>query len=137
MRKEFLNPADLPNWKNTFSQVVTVDSGSVRTIYVAGQVSVDKNNEVVGRGDLGTQAEQAFKNLQTALAAAASTTTDVVRMNIYVVGYRPEHASLITEALRTVFPQPNLPASTWLGVESLAIEELLIEVDALAVVELG
>jgi enamine deaminase RidA (YjgF/YER057c/UK114 family) len=58
---------------------------------------------------------------------------NVVKLNIYVVSYRPEHARVVTAALREVFPTERLPASTWLGVQSLALAELLIEIDAIAV----
>jgi len=134
MEKKFINPAELPKWEQSFSQVVTVESGGVRTIYMSGQVSVDRDNRIIGEGDLKTQAEQAFQNLERALAAAGATTADVVKIHIYVKHYRPEDASVIREAFRGVFPQQPLPASTWVGVETLALEALLIEVDAVAVV---
>jgi enamine deaminase RidA (YjgF/YER057c/UK114 family) len=135
MNKEFLNPPDLPNWQQAFSQVVIVESSAARTIYVAGQVSVNKENNLIGEGDLKVQAEQTFRNLEIALAAARATTADVVKVNIYVKNYKPADAPLISEALRRAFPHLHLPASTWLGVETLAEEGFLIEVDAIAVVE--
>ena len=135
MNKEFLNPPDLPNWPQAFSQVVIVKSGAARTIYIAGQVAVDKNKNLIGEGDLRVQAGQAFKNLEIALAAAGATTADVVKLNIYVKNYKPADATVISEALRRAFPHLHLPASTWLGVETLAEEGFLIEVDAIAVVE--
>jgi len=49
MIKEHLNPADLPNWSESFSQVVVVRTGATRTIYVSGQVSVDRNNNILAR----------------------------------------------------------------------------------------
>ncbi len=135
MNKEFLNPSNLPNWQQSFSQVVIIKSGAARTIYVAGQVSVDQEKNLIGAGDLKAQAVQTFKNLEIALAAAGATTADVVKVNIYVKNYQPVDAAIITEAFRRAFPQQNLPVSTWLGVETLAEEGFLIEVDAIAVVE--
>ena len=135
MNKEFLNPAGLPKWEQAFSQVVIVKGGATRTIYIAGQVAVDHNHNLIGDGDLLAQAEQAFSNLMTALAAAAATVEDVVKLNIYVKHYQPDYAPIISEVFRRWFPQPNLPTSTWLGVESLAEEGFLIEVDAIAVAE--
>ena len=58
-----------------------------------------------------------------------------VKLNIYVKNYKPADAVLIGEALRGTFPHANLPASTWLGVETLAEAGFLIEVDAIAVSE--
>jgi enamine deaminase RidA (YjgF/YER057c/UK114 family) len=62
------------------------------------------------------------------------TLDDVVSLRFYVVDYRPEHAHVVGFALRECFPGPTSPASTWLGVSSLA-PEFMIEVEAVAVVE--
>ena len=135
MEKQFINPPELPKWEQSFSQVVVVHCGSTKTIYLSGQVSVDRENNLIGEGDLKVQAEHAFENLQTALAAAGATPADVVKMNIYVKNYNPAHAAIVREAMRRVFRHKDLPASTWLGVKTLALEGFLIEVDAVAVVE--
>lgn len=135
MDKEFLNPPSLPNWQQAFSQIVIVKGSAARTIYVAGQVSVDQDKHLIGAGDLKIQAAQALKNVEVALAAAGATTADVVQMNIYVKDYKAADAATIGAAIRNAFPGEKLPASTWLGVASLAEEEFLIEVDAVAVAE--
>jgi enamine deaminase RidA (YjgF/YER057c/UK114 family) len=133
MEKEFLNPPDLPNWSHTFSQVVIVKAGGVRTIYVSGQVSVDERRTLIGAGDLEAQAEQTFCNLSRALGAAGAFATDVVKVGIYVKHYQASDAAVVAAAFRRVFPHTDLPVSTWLGVESLAEEGFLIEVDAVAI----
>ena len=136
MPKKFINPESLPNWEQSFSQVITVSPvGPAKTVYISGQVAVDKNQNLIGDGDLAAQAMQAFQNLETALAAGGATTADVVRLNIYVKDYKPENAAPVSEALRRYFPQQQLPTSTWLGVQALAKEDFLIEVDAVAIVE--
>lgn len=134
MDREFINPPALPNWEEVFSQVVIIPGAASKTVYLSGQVSVDEQQNLIGEGDLKTQALRAFRNLEVALSAAGAKTTDVVKLNIYVKDYRPEDAVAVGEALRKHFPQKNLPASTWLGVQSLAKEGFLIEVDAVAVV---
>jgi enamine deaminase RidA (YjgF/YER057c/UK114 family) len=135
MTKEFINPPDLPNWKQAFSQIVVVSNAGSRTVYVSGQVSVDKEKKLIGAGDLRAQADQAFQNLLTALQAGGAKPSDVVKLNIYVKDYKPADAVVIGEALHRHFPQRELPTSTWLGVQSLAEDGFLIEVDAIAVVE--
>lgn len=134
MPKEFINPATLLQWPQAFTQIVIVPPGAGKTIYVSGQVAVDQEQNLVGANDLSAQALRAFQNLATALAAAGATTADVVKLNIYVKNYRPADAAAVGAALRQCFPHEQLPASTWLGVQSLAQEEFLIEVDAVAVV---
>jgi len=133
MTKEHLNPSGLPNWSESFSQVVVVRTGATRTIYVSGQVSVDAENNVVGPGDLSRQAQKALENLSQALGAAGATPADVVRLGIYVKDYKREQAAIISTVLRNTFVAGQMPASTWLGVSSLAIDELLIEIEATAV----
>jgi enamine deaminase RidA (YjgF/YER057c/UK114 family) len=96
---------------------------------------VDQDQYLIGEGDLSAQAIQAFRNLETALAAGGATSADVVKLNIYVKNYEPADSALISQALRRFFPLENLPTSTWLGVQALAREGFLIEVDAIAVVE--
>ncbi|KAA9357369.1 RidA family protein [Larkinella humicola] len=134
MEKHYYNPPQLPNWEKAFSQVVVVKSEEMQTIYLSGQVSVDRENKLIGEGDLKCQATQAFKNLQVALASVGATTMDVVKINIYVKDYRSADAGVVSEAFQSAFPFEKLPASTWLGVQALALEGLLIEIDAIAVV---
>jgi enamine deaminase RidA (YjgF/YER057c/UK114 family) len=134
MNKEFINPDTLPNWEQTFSQIVIISGETFKTIYLSGQVSVDEHQNLIGEDDLRAQALRAFQNLEVALAEAGAKTTDVVKLSIYIKDYKPEDAVAVGAALRRYFPQKNLPASTWLGVQSLAKEGFLIEVDAIAVV---
>jgi enamine deaminase RidA (YjgF/YER057c/UK114 family) len=135
MQKDFINPQTLPNWQQSFTQVITISATSAKTVYVSGQVAVDQEQNLIGAADLRAQAMQAFKNLETALAAGGASTVDVVRLNIYVKNYQPADAAPVSEALRRYFPHEQLPTSTWLGVQALAKEEFLIEVDAIAIVE--
>lgn len=134
MNKIFFNPQELPDWSDSFSQIIVVPTHATKTIYISGQVSVDNQRNLVGEGNLATQAHQAFQNLQMALAAAGATTADVVKVNIYVVNYKPEDASSVGQVFREFFSHEKLPTSTWLGVQSLAKEGFLIEVDAIAVI---
>ena len=134
MEKTFLNPEELPDWSDIFSQVVVVEANGVKTIYVAGQVSVDRDRNIIGHGNLEEQTVQTLKNLQTALAAAGATLADVVRVNIYIKNYRLEEAGVIRKAYSHFFGRQRLPVSNWIGVHSLANEDFLIEIDATAVI---
>jgi len=133
MEKHFINPPALPAWEQAFSQIVSVTGGPSKTIYLSGQVSVDRDNRVIGVRDLKAQADQAFENIKIALSAVGATPEDVVKLTIYIKGYNQNSASLVGDAFRRVFQHKNLPASTWVGVQSLALDDLLIEVDVIAV----
>jgi enamine deaminase RidA (YjgF/YER057c/UK114 family) len=103
------------------------------TIYVSGQVALDSAGQLVGPGDLGAQARQAFANLSQVLKIAGAVPSDVTKLNIYVVNYRPQDFATIREAGAEYFPQRNPPAGLVLGVQSLPKAGLLIAVDAIAV----
>ncbi len=133
MQKSFINPDGLPDWKEFFTQVVTVESHGVKTIYVSGQVGVDAQQNLVGTGDFAAQAGQSFANLAAALTSADASLTDVVKLNLYVVNYQHENAAVIGELIRRYFPAGRLPACSLLGVQALARTEFLIEIEATAV----
>jgi enamine deaminase RidA (YjgF/YER057c/UK114 family) len=132
MEKQFLNPMGAFG-SPAFSQVATVRGG--KTIYVSGQVALDEKGELVGRGDLRAQTRKVFENLKLALAAAGAGFESVVKMSYYIVGYRPEHLAPIREVRSEYLSRTHPPASTLVGVEALFQDGVLIEVEAIAVVE--
>ncbi|PYI75791.1 MAG: hypothetical protein DMF04_09530 [Verrucomicrobia bacterium] len=83
----------------------------------------------------GQQARQALRNVQTAIEAAGGTLADIVALRIYMVNYKPEQADAVVSALREFFPEDGRPASTWIGVSTLAVSNFLIEIEATAVLE--
>ncbi len=116
-----------------FSQVVATTGK--RTIYTAGQVSIDEHGELVGGGDLAAQVEQAMRNLGLALAAAGASYADIVKMTTYVVNYRPEHRAIIAKARAPFFVNLERPATALIGVAALALPDWLVEIEAIAVVD--
>jgi enamine deaminase RidA (YjgF/YER057c/UK114 family) len=104
-----------------------------RTIYVAGQVALDQDGNLVGEGDLRAQAIKAFSNLTTVLQAARARPSDVLRLTVYIVNYKPQDLAMIREVGAAYLPQSGPPALTVLGVQSLYREGLLISVEATAV----
>ncbi len=132
MEKKFINPPTLATPRG-YTHVVTTTGGKM--IFIAGQVAWDVKGEIVGKGDLRAQATQAYANLQAALAAAGAITADVVKLNTYVVSFKSADLPVIREVRSQFFPQENLPASTLVGVQALAMDGLLIEVEAIAMVK--
>ena len=131
MTKQFINPQELFAPQG-FTQVVTASSGKM--IFISGQVSFNEKAELIGKGDLRAQTTQTFENLRTALKAAGADFKDVVKMNYYVVGLRLEEVAIIREIRNKFLPVENPPASTLVGVEALVIRDLLIEIEAVAVI---
>jgi enamine deaminase RidA (YjgF/YER057c/UK114 family) len=116
-----------------FSQVVAA-AGS-RTIYTAGQVSIDEHGNLVGADDLAAQTEQTMRNVGLALAAAGADIADIVKITTYVVNYKPEHRAVIGRARMPFFAKEPPPASTLVGVSALALPGWLVEIEAIAVVD--
>ena len=135
MKKYYLNPATLPDWSNYFSQVAVVEKNGIKTIYLAGQVGVDRQKNLVGNGELQAQLKQTLSNLQAALESVDATIANIVKMNIYVVNYHPEDAETIGETIRQHFKAGQLPVMTLIGVRALAEERFLVEIDAEAMVD--
>ena len=131
MTLELINPEELPT-PESYTQVIAA-SGS-RLVFVAGQVADDAQGNLVGPGDLVTQARQAFANVGRSLAAAGATPDQVTKITIYVVHHRPEYLRDISEARIAVFGD-HKPADALVGVETLAEPGYLIEVEAIAVVD--
>src|SRR5262245_19581089 len=127
---QFLNPPGLAPTSG-WTQVVTSTAG--KAIHASGQVSVDERGQVVGKGDLKAQTEQTFANLGVALKAAGAGFRDVVKMNLYVVGLKPELVPLLREVRARYVNREHPPASTLVGVSALVGADWLIEIEVVAV----
>lgn len=135
MYKETLNPPALfPSRQYGFSQIVKVSAG--KTVYLSGQVAWDASQHIVGKDDLEVQTNQALKNVRTAIQTAGGTLADVVSLRIYIVQHKMVQNHFISQALKDFFPGDSPPAATWIGVHSLANEDFLIEIEAIAVIDM-
>lgn len=130
--KQFLNP--FSSKPPGYTHVVVVN-GPGKTIYISGQVPVNAAGEIVGKGDLKQQVTQVYENLQTALKAAGATFGDVVKMNTYVVNYKPADVVVIREVRSQYLMKENPPASTLAGVQALYHPDIMIEIEAIAVIK--
>jgi reactive intermediate/imine deaminase len=123
------NPAELAR-PTGYTHVVEVTGG--RTLYISGQVALERSGAVVGEGNLEAQVRQVFENLKTALTASGATFRDVVKITIFMTD-----ASQIQTVrdVRNRYFTGDFPASTLVQVGRLARPEFLIEIEAMAVVE--
>lgn len=116
---------------------LSVTTGT-RTVYLAGQVALDPDGRLVGAGDLAAQVEQTYENLVTALAGVGGTFDDVARLTCYVVDWQPEKMpQLIEGAMRVAQRRGINPIRpiTLIGVSALGEPGLLVEVEAIAVLD--
>lgn len=103
-----------------------------RLLYIAGQVARDAEGNVLGKGDIRTQALQVFQNLRHVLQAAGGDLSDLLKMTTYLT--RSEDFPVVAEIRNGLFPGA-LPASTLIIVTSLAQPDLLIEVEGMAAID--
>ena len=101
---------------------------SGRVLFVAGQVAVDENGDLVGGDDAAAQARQVLTNLQRVIEAGGGRMADVARTTLYLT--RLEDRGPVGEVRKEFFPAPP-PANTLLVVASLASPEFLVEIDAI------
>ncbi len=129
MERQFINPPDLatpPN--NIYNHVVKVGN----TVYIAGQVSRDLDGKTAYVGDVEGQVRQVWANLEKAVRAAGGSLTDIVKTTTYVVG--AENLGKVRSARLALLPPEGRPTSTTLVVVGLADPDLLVEVEAIAVI---
>ena len=124
----YLNPETL-SAPTGYSHIAEVSGG--RTIYIAGQVAFDKAGTLVGKGDFGSQATQVFENLKLALAAVGATFDNVVKVTTYVTDM--SQIQTLRE-IRGKYYGKTAPASTLVEISKLAHPDLMIEIEAIAVV---
>ena len=134
MSKTSINPLSLfPSRQYGFSQIV-VAQGS-RTVFFSGQVAWDEKQNIVGENDLEAQVWQSLRNVETAVAAAGGTLADIVALRIYIVHEWMDRTAPVSAGLKAFFPGDEPPAATWVGVQSLARPEFLIEIEGTAVLD--
>jgi enamine deaminase RidA (YjgF/YER057c/UK114 family) len=123
-QKTFIDP-----YPAGYSAAVVSEGG--RTIQVSGVTARDASGKA--KGNLRLQTEQVYEQIGQVLQKAGATFADIVKMNIYVVNYRPEDLPMIREVRARFLDQQRPPASTLVGVQALFGPDVLIEVDVVAV----
>jgi len=131
MERKAINPW---TWQDQFdfSHAIEV-TGSERTVYCAGQISVDDEGRPLHPGDMEAQFHCALDNLERVLAQAGLTLGDLTRLNYYVTDV-PAFLEAVPKVGVRLKKAGCKPASTLLGVARLAMPELMIELEATAAV---
>ena len=129
MHRTVIQPASIVDPRPRYSQGIATEGG--RLLFIAGQTSVDATGAVVGAGNIERQAIQVFENIRAVLEAAGGTFASLVMTTTYLTDIA-QRAPF--SAVRARYYGSDVPASTLVVVKALAHADLLVEVDAIAVI---
>lgn len=114
-----------------YSQIVEVSAS--RLIFIAGQTALDRDGNLVGKGDVAAQAGQVFANLDHALRASGCTAANLVKLTVFLTDMEnlAAYRAARNRFFATVTP-PAAPAVTLVEVSKLYGADFLIEIEAIA-----
>ena len=126
MDREIIQPKSVHSTAGVgYSHVARVGD----TVYIAGQIALDRSGNLVGKGDIEAQAQQAFENLQAILKELGGSLNDIVKLTTYLT----DRSQL--EAFRRVrnrYLRDPFPPNTLLFISGLAQPDYLVEIEAVA-----
>lgn len=127
---QFINPEGIAP-PTGYTHVVTTDAR--KTIFISGQIGLDPQGKV--QDGLRAQTVRVLENLKTALASAGATFDDIVKITYFIVNLKPDDRAIVREVRASYLNSAHPPASTMIGVQALALPELLIEIEAIAALD--
>lgn len=116
---------------NGYSHVAQIAAGT-RLVFISGQGGENVNLELAA--DFSIQVEQALANLQIALASAGAQVNQVAKLTVLIVDHSHERLEIFGKALNQVWGTSKKPACTLIPVPRLALDGMLFEIEAVAVV---
>ena len=122
---ERINPEGMTQ-PTAYTHLVKVDN----LLFIAGQVAVDGDGNIVGEGDMSAQVRQVLENLQTVLASEGADFSNVVKVNIFTTDI---DSFLESSAVRREYFGDHPPTSTLVQIERLARPVFLVEIEAIAI----
>ena len=134
-RRERIQPEKLhvrkDGGKVLYSQVMVVEAGGMRQVFVAGQTPRDRDGNCVGAGDMRAQIDQVGRNIKDALEAAGATLADIVKTTTYVTDMDEYFRH---QDVRMKYFADALPTSTTVQVARLSRPEFMVEIEVFAIV---
>lgn len=128
---QFINPPSVAA-PHGYSHAAVIDLGNSKMVILSGQVPMDQQGNLVGAGDLGRQAEQAFQNIRNIVTAAGGTMDNIVKLGFFITDMSKLQA--LREARDKFINTKNPPASTLVQVSKLYRDDVLVEIEATAII---
>ena len=129
-QREYLKP-DARQRERAYSPAVKITGGT--TIYMAGQTGYQDERGEVHPGDFDSQVRVAFERMRKTLQAAGGRLDDIVTMTVFVTDMA--NGTRFTQLRKEFFQEDRYPASALIGIKELARPEMMIEIQAVAVVD--
>jgi len=124
---QYLNPDTMAKSRG-YTQVVKTGN----TVYIAGQVSVTSDGNVVGKGEPEAQVRQVWRNLEAAVASAGGSLQNIVKTTTYITSI--DYAAAVRQGRGELFRSLHPPTSTLLVISELASPDFMVEIEAIAVI---
>lgn len=128
---QLVNPSSVAVPKG-YSQAAVIDLGSSTMVIMSGQVPLDKEGKLVGKDDINQQAQQVFRNIKNIVEEMGGTMNDIVKLTYLLTDLTQ------IQSIRSIRDQyinmQKPPASTLAQVSKLFRDDVLIEIEATAVI---
>jgi 2-iminobutanoate/2-iminopropanoate deaminase len=128
MQKEILAPKELCTPLGIYSHAVKVQGDTL--LFISGTTARDKNGNLVGKGDIKAQTQQILENMKVILTSVGATFDNIVKVTVFIRDMA--HFKEIHE-VRARYFRKDFPASTLVQVSRLYTDDILIEMEAIAV----
>jgi len=128
---ELVNPSSVST-PHGYSQAAMIDLGNSRMVIISGQVALDAKGNLVGKDDLEKQTEQVFVNIKNIVEEVGGTMKDVIKLSYFTTDVsKIQSIRNVRDKFITV---QSPPASTLVQVSKLFRDDILIEIEATAVI---
>ena len=131
MKKEILNPQRLCKPHAIYSHAVKVKAAG-HFLFIKGTTARDRDFNLVGKGDIKAQSRQIFENMKVILEEAGGTFDNIVKLTTFV---RDISKFKELQEIRAEYFRRDYPATTMVEVTRLASEDVLIEIEAIAILD--
>lgn len=115
-----------------YSHIAKIDLGTCTMLIISGQVPLDSRGEVVGKNDLAAQTEQVFRNIKSCVESAGGNMNNIVKLNYYLTD--ASQVQKVRDVRDKFINTSNPPASTLVQVSRLFREDIMLEVEATAII---
>lgn len=128
---KLINPSAVHSPKG-YSHVAEINLGNCTMLIISGQVALDEKGNLVGKDDMAKQAEQVFKNIKNCVTNAGGTMDNIVKLSYFTLDV--SQVQKVRDVRDKFINTAKPPASTLVQVSKLFREDILIEIEATAII---